>query len=217
LANGTGTLVQYGGAKSSWVQVSGGTSKSVKKIDTIISTIQGQLPAEIIFTTTSTGPPNVSWTVLAGVNSITIEASGAGASGTPAIATSTSGVYQGRCRGGSGQVGNITIPVAEGMVLNISLGAVTPPGTTVAYATSLEINGIPVVTCNGANSSTSGMDGGDGATLQANVFCSYSCDRGGSMNSSGGGASGTGSTGSTSFFNGTSSAEWGSGNSQKVA
>jgi len=33
------------------------------------------------------------------------------------------------------------------------------------------------------------------------------------MNSSGGGASGTGGTGSTSFFNGTASAEWGSGNS----
>jgi len=38
---------------------------------------------------------------------------------------------------------NITVPVAEGMVLNISLGAVTPPGTTVAYGTSVEINGPP--------------------------------------------------------------------------
>jgi len=45
----------------------------VEKIDTIISTIQGQLPAKIIFTTTSTNPPNVSWTVPAGVNSVTIE------------------------------------------------------------------------------------------------------------------------------------------------
>jgi len=59
LANGTGTLVQYGGVKSNWVQASGGTYNSVEKIDTIISTIQSQLPAEIIFTTTSTNPPNV--------------------------------------------------------------------------------------------------------------------------------------------------------------
>jgi len=103
--------------------------------------------------------------------------SGAGAPGTPAIAMSTSGVYQGGGGGGSGQVGNITVPVAEGMVLNISLGAVTPPGTTVAYGTSVEINGIQVITCNGANGNTSGMDGGNGATLQANVFCSYSCGR----------------------------------------
>jgi len=85
LANGTGTLVQYGGAKSSWVQASGGAYNLVEKIDTIISTIQGQLPAKIIFTTTSTDLPNVSWTVLVGVNIITIKASGAGAPGTPAI------------------------------------------------------------------------------------------------------------------------------------
>jgi len=45
------------------------------------------------------------------------------------------------------------------------------------------------------------------------IFCSYSCGRGGGMDSSGGGASGTGSTRSTSFFNGTASAEWGSSNS----
>jgi len=51
--------------------------------------------------------------------------------GTPAIATSTSGVYQGGGGGGSGQVGTITIPVAEGMELTISLGAVSPPGNTV--------------------------------------------------------------------------------------
>jgi len=107
--DGTGTL-QWGGANVGWVQASGGTYNSVSKIDTIISTIQGQWPAEIIFTTTSTDPPNVTWTVPAGVNSITIEASGSGAAGTPAIATSTSGVYQGGGRGGSGQVGNITIP-----------------------------------------------------------------------------------------------------------
>jgi len=56
--------------------------------------------------------------------------------------------------------------VAEGMVLNISLGVVTPPGTTAAYSTSVEINGIPVITCNGAKGNTSGMDGGDGATLR---------------------------------------------------
>jgi len=132
-ANGTGTLLQYGGANADWVEASGGTYNLVEKIDTIISTIQGQLPAKIIFTTTSTDKPNVSWTVPAGVNSITIEARGASAPGPPAIATSTSGVYKGGGRGGSGQVGNITIPVAEGMVLNISLGAVTPPGTTIAW------------------------------------------------------------------------------------
>jgi len=92
------------------------------------------LPTKIIFTITSTDPADVCWTVLAGVNSVTIEASGAGALGTPAIATSTSDVYQGG-GGGSGQVGNITVPVVECMVLNIILGAVTPPGTTVAYGT----------------------------------------------------------------------------------
>jgi len=86
-ADGTGTLVQYGGANTGWVQASGGTYNLVKKIDTIISTIQCQLPAEIIFTTTSTDPLDVSWTVPASVNSITIKASGAGAPGTPAIAT----------------------------------------------------------------------------------------------------------------------------------
>jgi len=115
LADGTGILMQYGGANANWVEALGGTYNLVEKIDTIISTIQGQLPAEIIFTTTSTDPPNVTWTVLAGVNSVTIEASSSGAPGTPAIATSTSGVYQGGGGGGSGQVGNITIPVAEGM------------------------------------------------------------------------------------------------------
>jgi hypothetical protein len=141
-ADGSGTLVQYGGTNAGWIQASGGTYNSVEKIDTIISTIQGQLPAEIIFTTTSTDPPNVTWTVPAGVNSVTIEASGSGAPGSPATATSTSGVYQGGGGGGSGQVGNITIPVAEGMELTISLGAVSPPGNTVAYGTAVEINGV---------------------------------------------------------------------------
>jgi len=158
LADGTGILVQYGGANTNWVEASGGTYNSVEKIDTIISTIQGQLPAKIIFTTTSTDPPNVTWTVPAGVNSVTIKASGSGALVTPAIATSTSGVYQGGGRGGSGQVGNITIPVAEVMELTISLGAVSPPGNTVAYGTAVEINGIPVITCNGATANTSGME-----------------------------------------------------------
>jgi len=103
--------------------------------------------------------------------------------------------------------------VAEGMVLTISLGAVTPPGTTIAYGTSVEINGIPIITCNGARGNTSGMDGDNGATLNTNVFCSYSCRGGGGMNSNGRGASGTDGTGSTSFFNGSALAEWGSGNS----
>jgi len=106
LADGTGILLQYGGANADWVEASGGTYNSVEKIDMIISTIQGQLPAKIIFTTTLTDPPNFSWTFPAGVNSITIEASGADALGTPAIATSTSKVYQGGGRGGSGQIGN---------------------------------------------------------------------------------------------------------------
>jgi len=38
-------------------------------------------------TSTLTDPPNVTWTVPASVNSITIEASSSGALGTPAIAT----------------------------------------------------------------------------------------------------------------------------------
>jgi len=187
----------------------------VEKIDTIISTIHGQLPAKIIFTTTSTNLPNVSWTVLAGVNSVPIEASGKGAPGTPAITTSTSSIYQGRGGGSSGQIGNITVPVAEGMLLTLSLGAVLPPVNTVAYGTTVEINGIPVITCNGASGNTSGMDGGNGATLNTNVFCSYSCGggSGGGMNSGSGGASGTGGSWSTSFFNGSASAEWGSSNS----
>jgi len=105
------------------------------------------------------------------------------------------------------------VPVAEGMVLTISLGAVLPPGNTISYGTSVEINGIPVITCNGASSNTSGMDGDNGATLNTNVFCSYSCSSSGGMNSSGGGASGTCGSGSTSFFNGTALAEWGSSNS----
>jgi len=161
--NGTSTLLPYGGANADWVEASGVTYNSVEKIDTIISTIQGQLPAKIIFTTTLTYPPDVSWTVPASVNSVTIEASGAGASGTPAIAMSTSGVYQG---GGSGQVGNITVPVAEGMVLNIS--------------------------------------------LILRQWCQLAAKCLLFMNSS---SSGTGGMGSTSFFNGTASAEWGSGNS----
>jgi len=206
-------LLQYGGANADWVEASGGTYNSVEKIDTIISTIQGQLPAKIIFTTTLTDPPNVSWTVPAGVNSVTIEASGSGAPGTPAIATSTSSVFQGGGGGGSVQIGNVTIPVAEGMELTISLGAVSPPSNTVAYGTSVEINGIPVIKCNGASGNTSGMDGGNRATLNTNVFCSYSCGGGGGMNSNGGGASGTGGTGSSSTFNSTALAEWGSGNS----
>jgi len=123
--------LQYGGANTDWVEASGGTYNLVEKIDMIISTIQGQLPTEIIFTTTSTDPPNVSWTVPASVKSVTIEASSAGALGTPAIATSKSSVYQGRDGGGSRQIGNITVPVAEGMVLTISLGAVLPPGNSI--------------------------------------------------------------------------------------
>jgi len=97
------------------------------------------------------------------------------------------------------------------MELTISLGAVSPPGNTVAYGTSVEINGIPVITCNGANSNTSGMDGGNGATLNGGIFCSYSCGGGGGMNSSSSGTSGSSGSGSTSFFNGSASAEWGSG------
>jgi len=97
----------------------------VEKIDNHLHHLS-QLLAEIIFTTTSTDLPSIGWTVLAGAYTITIKASGAGAPGIPAITTSTSG---GRGGGGSGQVGNITVPVAEGMVLDISLGAVTPGAT----------------------------------------------------------------------------------------
>jgi len=92
LANGTGILLQYGGAKAEWVEASGGTYNLVEKIDTIISTIQGQLPAKIIFTNTSSDTATPTWTVPAGVNSVTIEASGSGTLGTPAIATTTTGV-----------------------------------------------------------------------------------------------------------------------------
>jgi len=64
------------------------------------------------------------------------------------------------------------VPVAEGMVLTISLGAVSPPGNTVAYGTAVEIDGIQIITCNGASGNSSRMDGGNGATLNVGVFCS---------------------------------------------
>jgi len=88
---------------------------------------------------------------------------------------------------------------------------VTATGNTVAYVTLVEINDTIVITCNGASCNTRGMDGGNGATLNAGVFCSYSCGDSGGMNSNGGGASGTGGTVSSSIFNGTASAKWGSG------
>jgi len=78
------------------------------------------------------------------------------------------------------------------MELTISLEAVSPPGNTIAYGTAVEINGVQIITCNGASGNTSGMDGGNGATLNGGVFCSYSCGGGGGMNSNGGGASGAG-------------------------
>jgi len=168
-----------------------------------ISTIQGQLPTEIIFTNTLSDTATPTWTVLAGVNSVTIEASGSGALGTPAITMSTSGVYQGGGGGGSGQVGNITIPVTEGTVFNMSIGPVMAPGNNTPYVTLVKINEAIVITCNGASSNSSWMDGGNGATLNLGVFCSYSCRGSGGMNSSGGGASGTGGTGPSSTFNGT--------------
>jgi len=43
LANGTGTLIQYGGANAGWVQASGGTYNSVEKIDTVISNINSEI------------------------------------------------------------------------------------------------------------------------------------------------------------------------------
>jgi len=121
--------------------------------------------------------------------------------------------YQGGVGGGSGQVGNITIPVTEGTVFNMSIGPVMAPGNTAPYVTLVKINDAIVIRCNGASGNSSGMDGGNGATLNPGVFCSCSCGDDSGMNSSGGGASGTGSTGSSSTFNGTALAEWGSGNS----
>jgi hypothetical protein len=53
---GTSSLLQYGGTNADWVEGSDGTYNSVEKIDTIISTVQSQLPAKIIFTTTLTDP-----------------------------------------------------------------------------------------------------------------------------------------------------------------
>jgi len=43
LADGTGTLVQYGGANAGWVQASGGTYNSVEKIDNAISALQSSV------------------------------------------------------------------------------------------------------------------------------------------------------------------------------
>jgi len=39
-ADGTGTLLQYGGTNTGWVQASGGTYNSVSKIDTVITDLQ---------------------------------------------------------------------------------------------------------------------------------------------------------------------------------
>jgi len=71
------------------------------------------------------------------------------------------------------------------------IGPVMAPGNTAPYATLVKINDAVVITCNGASGNASGMDGGNGATLNPGVFCSYSCGGGGGMNSSSGGASGT--------------------------
>jgi len=43
LANGTGTLLQYGRASADWVEALGGTYNSVEKIDTAISTINSEI------------------------------------------------------------------------------------------------------------------------------------------------------------------------------
>jgi len=43
LADGTGTLLQYGGANADWVEASGGTYNTVEKIDTAISNINSEI------------------------------------------------------------------------------------------------------------------------------------------------------------------------------
>jgi len=69
MGTGTGTILEYNLAGN--IIPSASTYNSVSKICTAISTIQGQLLAEIIFTTTSTTLLPISWTVPMGVNTIT--------------------------------------------------------------------------------------------------------------------------------------------------
>jgi len=156
--------------------------------------------------------------VPAGISSITIEGCGAGAPGNPAInagstVTNSSGqqLWEGGGGGGSGQLGFFTIQVIEGDVLTILPGGVTAPGTD-GQPTEVEIGGFIVFTCNGANAGT-GMTGGAGASLNPNVFNSYSCGGSGGMNVDGGGSSGGGGARSTSFYSRTGAAAWEEGNS----
>jgi len=113
-ADGTGILMQYGGADVGWVQASGGTYNSVSKIDSAISAIKNNY---IIFN--SSGGVT-SYTIPSGINIVNIEAAGGGAAGNGVTyyGQNTGGedIYDRGGEGGLGQFGNITIPVTAGSI-----------------------------------------------------------------------------------------------------
>jgi len=211
--DGTGTLLQWGGANVGWIQASGGTYNTVSKIDSAISAIKNNY----IFFTYDGGVFN--YTVPDGINLISIEAAGGGAPGNSAINSGATNenattIWQGGGGGGSGQFGSITIPVSSGGAFEFSFGSggVDSAIPTPATATTILYYGALVLTCNGA-SSGSGMNGGSGTSLAEGVFNTYSCGGGEGMDIDGGGSLGSGGSGSSSAFNGTSSAAWEAGNS----
>jgi len=136
--DGTGTLLQWGGANVGWIQVSGGTYNTVSKIDSAISAIKNNY----IFFTYGGGVTN--YTVPDGINLISIEAAGGGAPGNSAInsgATNKNGttIWEGGGGGGSGEFGSITIPVSSGGTFEFSygLGGVDSATPTPATATTI--------------------------------------------------------------------------------
>jgi len=93
---------------------------------------------------------------------------------------------------------------------NTGVNSSTP---TAATATTVTYNGALVLTCNGPTAG-SGVNGGPGASLAEGAFSSYSCGGGGGMNTAALDSNlGTGRAGSSSAFNGTSSADYDAGNS----
>jgi len=202
MGTGEGTILEFDSSGN--IIPSMGTYNTVSKIDSAISTIKNNY---IFFTY---GGEVTNYTVPDGINLISIEAAGGGAPGNSAInsgATNKNGttIWEGGGGGGSGQFGSITIPVSAGGAFEFSygLGGVDSTTPTPATATTILYNGALVLTCYG----------GSGASLTEGVFNMYSCGGGGGMNIDQGGSLGSGRLGSSSVFNGTSSAAWEAGNS----
>jgi len=99
LADGTGTLMQWGGANVGWVQASGGTYNSVRLTALYLqskTTIYSLTPGGV-----------TSYTIPSGINIVNIEAVGGGAAGNSAtyFGQNTGGedIYDGGGGGGLGQ------------------------------------------------------------------------------------------------------------------